>query len=177
MRDVVGTEFFPGGNRMVGKLRWSEHQRRDVGICQPVVNGAAIGRDRQSIYLAALSNPQALYSCIADTVRKHHQQHGVAADAAVKILQLDAALCPRSGEEARLTAQFDFDAAKADQALSAMELPADILQGDVSVSVSIHHPGGLGDLLQVADGGSWMRGVIMQEETTRLPDTQYVAIA
>ena len=41
--------------------------------------------------------------------------------------------------------------------------------------MEIHHPGGVGDILQVADGGSWLRGVI-QDEGKGSSEVQYVAV-
>ncbi len=53
-------------------------------------------------------------------------------------------------------------------------------------SLQLHHPGGLGEILLVADGGSWLRGVILErpqpvKSTQNLADSasdvSYVAIA
>jgi hypothetical protein len=40
----------------------------------------------------------------------------------------------------------------------------------------IRHPGGLGQILHVADGGSWLRGVI-EGPVEASSDIEYVAIA
>ena len=49
-----------------------------------------------------------------------------------------------------------------------MELPNLNPSSQGKWQVEIQHPGGLGDILQVADGGSWLRGVIEHCE----PDEQ-----
>ena len=117
-----------------------------------------------------------LYQTIAEVLRSHHDIHGEDCRQALKILELDKALCPRAGGETSLQVSFDFDANHAYTALAAMDKPALELNSGDSWDIRIQHPGGVGDILQVADGGSWLRGVI-EEVTERSGDIQFVAIA
>jgi hypothetical protein len=57
-----------------------------------------------------------------------------------------------------------------------MELPLEQESGTAPQTLDIEHPGGLGDILRVADGGSWLRGVIRDPQISA-SDVQYVAIA
>ena len=99
--------------------------------------------------------------------------HGVNASAALSILQLDRALCPRRGGEQVLERQFNFDAAATHRALSSMKLPE---MGPQDQTLRIRNPGGLGEILHVADGGCWLQGVI-EEAPETASEIQYVAIA
>ena len=71
---------------------------------------------------------------------------------------------------------FNFDPRLAFEALAAMEVPT--LDGDPELvwTVDIQHPGGVGEILQVADGGSWLKGVIQDPEIDT-SEVQFVAIA
>jgi hypothetical protein len=138
----------------------------------------AIYESRDRIYLAALGHRDLLYSVIRELLEEHLLRHGIDPGQALRTLELDRALCPRQGNEQRIQARFDFDAASTHLALSAMELPVDI-RGEEQV-LHIHHPGGVGDVLKVADGGSWAAGSIIEERATGQPgvsELAYVAIA
>ena len=132
------------------------------------------GRDR--IYLQVLGSRELLYQAIAVTIERHHLAQGADPRPALRVLQLDRALSPRSGDEHRLSRNFEFDAWEAYEALSAMELPTDLTVQTQPQTLEINHPGGLGEILQVADGGSWLRGIV-QEPAAGTPDAEYVAIA
>ena len=93
---------------------------------------------------------------------------------ALQVLQLDRALAPCSGGEIRQVIPFSFNARETHNALSAMALPR--LAARHSETLEITHPGGLGDFMQVADGGSWIQGVITPEDSAA-PAIEYVAIA
>ena len=141
-----------------------------------ITDRMAVYESRDRIYLAALSSRNTLYRVISGVLEHHLRAHGADPSPALRTLQLDRALCPRSGGEQVLECQFDFDAAETYRALSRMELPATSLQATVHQSLKIRHPGGLGEILHVADGGSWLRGVI--EELPETPsDIEFVAIA
>ena len=117
----------------------------------------AVYEARDHIFLTALSSRRRLYRVIADTLERHYADHDADPAAALRTLQLDRALCPRSGSETVLERHFDFDAAQTYRALSSMALPA---IGHFKQILRIRHPGGLGEILHVADGGSWLRGMI-----------------
>ena len=127
-------------------------------------NRMDVYEERDRIYLAALDQPELLYSTAADIIEKHHIHHRHDDCMALQALQLDKALCPRSGAEQRLRASFSFDARAVQQALAAMELPTAEVQQPASWTLGIHHPGGVGDILLGADGGSWLSGSIEYAE-------------
>ncbi len=124
----------------------------------------SIYENRDQIYLRAIANKDTLYRSIATTLERHHLANGADPRLALRILELDRALCPREGPETRHYATFDFDALAAYEALAAMELPALKSEGGRTWPLQIQHPGGVGDILVVADGGSWLRGVIVEPE-------------
>ena len=96
------------------------------------------------------------------------------------LLQLDQALCPREGDEQRCEELFQFDASAVHGALAAMELPGEALAGGAAQILEIQHPGGVGEILKVADGGSWAAGNILTQAAASPPgasELAYVAIA
>jgi radical SAM superfamily enzyme YgiQ (UPF0313 family) len=130
---------------------------------------------RNDLYLAALSQLPRLFELIrlrlkdwltgVDT-RQEIQHH------ALKVLLLDQALCPRTGSEALETLSPGFDMAAIFQALSAMELPGPAAFASNDQRLSLHHPGGVGEILSDADGGSWLRGNI----TAMAPENIAIAV-
>ena len=46
-----------------------------------------------------------------------------------------------------------------------MELPAAANDKTAPQRIAIRHPGGVGEILHDADGGSWLRGVMVEPET------------
>ncbi len=133
----------------------------------------AVYEARDAIYLAAAADRETTYRVLAATIKRHHLAHGTDPEPALRTLELDRALCPRTGQETTIEREFDFNAGAVHNALAAMELPA--IEAGGKWQLRIHHPGGVGDVLMVADGGSWMRGVI--RDSTPIGDVQYVAIA
>ena len=120
---------------------------------------------RNSLYLAALASPALSHRIIEEVLREWLQQHDASPellDQATKILALDQALCPRAGGESSESMLFDFDAATTVKKLSAMELPEGESLDAQSQKLWIRHPGGVGEILHDADGGSWLRGEIIQ---------------
>jgi hypothetical protein len=136
---------------------------------------------RNKLYLAALAQSQSLYKIVGSALQRHFTAHGVKPDQALDILALDQALCPREGQEITLHEDFDYDASSAEQQLAAMELPGlATTPGDSRYTLEIRHPGGVGDILQDADGGSWLRGVVTDAviaTENKSPALPYVALA
>lgn len=126
----------------------------------------AIYEQRNTIYLMALKKTEALYQTLASVIEEHLMDHDVDPAPALRILELDKALCPRYGSEQKAHVSFNFDAAGAFRALSAMELPNTSTGPLEGRELTIKHPGGVGDILHDADGGSWLRGVIDTPEDT-----------
>jgi len=137
-----------------------------VELARPALAGIdlddrmAVYEQRDRIYLASLARPDTLYRTLADILARHCRDHGHDPEAALQALQLDAALCPRQGDEQLLHAEFDFDANAVFRALAAMEPspPPASIAGECKLR--IRHPGGVGDILHGADGGSWLAGAI-----------------
>jgi hypothetical protein len=122
----------------------------------------AVYEDRNRAYLAVLADRDTLYRVLRETLLDHHQALGLDPGPALQALALDAALCPRMGGELTEQVAFDFDAQAVFDALAAMELP--LRDYDTAVGVMIRHPGGVGEILHDADGGSWLRGVIEHQQ-------------
>lgn len=133
--------------------------------------------NRNAIYLAALADREHLYRVLAQVLEEHCQRHHADPATALQVLALDAALCPRYGGEQDLVARFDYRADTACSALSAMDLPAADAFAAAGCALRIHHPGGVGDILQDADGGSWLRGVIAAVTDESSSSLQAVALA
>ncbi len=133
------------------------------------------GADRMSVYerraefyLHCLSRREKAYTAIKRTLAAWLVGKGAGdlSGLAAKVLELDAALCPRTGATRRVVYAFDFSAHRVEQALSRMEYPdAGLLADGASVELKIDHPGGAGQVLLDPDGGEWMRGRIVAAST------------
>jgi len=140
----------------------------------------AIYEERNRVYLSALNDMDRLYETLETVIVRHHSNNNADPSDALDILRLDQALCPRVGSEHQLHREFDFDAHAAHQALAAMELPDAAITAGASALLSIKHPGGVGEILHDADGGSWLRGEILtpeQHKNFSTSELAYVAIA
>ena len=136
----------------------------------------AVYEARDRIFLTCLAARETLYRVISCELQEHLSALGTDPSPALQTLELDQALCPRGGSEHTLQREFNFDANEIYAALSSMELPAQSAPNDSRQNLQIRHPGGLGEILLVADGGSWLRGVI--EDVPQISsDIEYVAIA
>jgi hypothetical protein len=145
-----------------------------------IADRMAVYEARDSIYLAALGQREQLYRIIEQALVAHYRAHDADPSAALKVLQLDQALCPREGDEQRCEEQFQFDASAVHGALAAMELPGEALADGAAQILEIQHPGGVGEILKVADGGSWAAGSILTQAAASPPgasELAYVAIA
>ena len=145
-----------------------------------LANRMAIYEERNLVYLTALAQLDTLYDTISAVISKVHEQQGLDPAEALNILKLDQSLCPRVGEEHMLRERFDFDVLTAQRSLAAMELPVYDEFIEKPVQLTIKHPGGVGDILHDADGGSWLRGSILEndkEVTAPSSELQFVAIA
>ena len=134
----------------------------------------SVYEQRNGLYLEALKDQESLYALITECLRSHHERHGSCADEALQVLDLDRALCPRWGGEQRFTAHFAFNARETEERLAAMELPS-ISRSERGESLSIRHPGGVGEILHDADGGSWLRGTVEADEAPA--EVEYLALA
>jgi hypothetical protein len=135
---------------------------------------------RNRLYLEALSEPMRMHTGISDTVLHWLREHGADENLlqrARALLELDALLCPRTGSETREHIRLEFDGESVWNSLSAMELPDDGAFQSGPVDFWLEHPGGVGDILQDADGGSWLRGSLSGKVGVEEADQRIVAIA
>ena len=132
--------------------------------------------NRDKLYLAMLDDFELCFEIIETTILDWLTQHNACADlihAVSCTLQLDRAFCPRYGQRQQLDLALDFDGKQLKKLLEAMELPSfdDFEHQPQHLSVSI--PGGVGDFLKDPDGGSWMRGELIEDESS----TQFINAA
>ena len=119
--------------------------------------------NRSDLFLRFLAEPDRCYATIRRTIEAWLEENDAAeiAPRALRVLELDRALCPRFGESSRTTHAFDFAADRTLELLSRMEAPdASLLETACSTELDIRHPGGVGEILRDPDGGSWVRGQI-----------------
>ncbi len=116
---------------------------------------------RNQLYLHALSQPQRCFQYIRDAVNQWLTEHGASDKLHQQVsalLELDASLCPRTGVETLEHKMLSFDAIALEASLATMELPDDACFNSGHYAVEIHQPGGVGEILLDADGGSWIKG-------------------
>lgn len=119
--------------------------------------------NRSDLFLRFLADPERTYATIGQTIQDWLTTNDAAdlAPRALRVLELDRALCPRFGDSTRSTHAFDFAADRTLEMLSRMEAPdIALLDTACSTELDIRHPGGLGEILRDPDGGSWVRGQI-----------------
>ena len=129
----------------------------------------AIYENRDQLYLSILGQPEACYELIETAIMEWLNLHEASPELlsqVSKTLQLDQAFCPRYGEKIRCNRQFDFNVDGVIEALDAMDLPAPANFSRYSQHKSIEVPGGAGVFLKGPDGGSWMRGRLVEEVET-----------
>lgn len=122
-----------------------------------------IYENRDLIYLAMLKQVDTCYEVIRLTFKHWFEQHSTdpaTIEQAFSVLELDRQLCPRTGTKAYIEHSFDFSANQVYQTLQAMELPDSQYFDPASETLLIRHPGGLGDIVKGANGGSWIKGEI-----------------
>jgi tRNA A37 methylthiotransferase MiaB len=131
--------------------------------------------NRDKLYIAALRKPRALYRALEAVVSAWLMQHGgdhSSIERALAVLQIDEALCPRIGPGHALEQPFAFDAERVAYHLHRMELPPSAAFASAAATLRIQHPGGVGEVLQDPDGGSWFRGQVAQLDEPRQPNPQ-----
>jgi tRNA A37 methylthiotransferase MiaB len=132
----------------------------------------AIYENRNELYLTVLEQRSRCYASIVQCVRNWLSEHH--APPALKkqidhLLSLDELFCPRMGDPVSVRAELDFDVTAVTATLDAMELPETKDFFGQPQAVQVSHPGGLGSVVLVADGGSWIKGAIQSiEHPTRL---------
>lgn len=124
----------------------------------------AVYEKRAELYLHLLRDPERSYRRIRHHLRRWLAKEGASRELAAKVLrtvELDRVLSPRSGGRKQQWVDFDFDARHWLKRLDAMELPQ---AGAIAPQrLLIETPGGVGDILKDPDGGSWLKGKIVDE--------------
>ena len=130
---------------------------------------------RDKLYLAMLDKLDRCFEVIETTLLNWLHQHKANTkliDAVLCVLQLDRAFCPRYGQQQQRQLSFIFNARQIKKLLDAMELPcAEDFNHSVNQpmqTITVNTPGGVGDFLKGPDGGSWVRGEIIDSETSTL---------
>jgi hypothetical protein len=119
--------------------------------------------NRDRLYIEAVRASDRMYAVLAETLAEWLTQHGGDAELIRQVrcvLSLDRAFCPRAGQAHQLEERFTFDAARAAYHLNRMELPPVDVFAEQSTTMTIRHPGGVGEVLKDPDGGSWFRGQV-----------------
>lgn len=123
--------------------------------------------NRDQLYLTLLKQFEACYEVIETAIfewLKEYKACPELIEQVSKVLQLDQVFCPRYGEKSLIKRHFDFDLSAIVKALEAMELPTSNDFHDNPGQHRIEVPGGVGTFLKDPDGGSWMRGQLVEEE-------------
>jgi hypothetical protein len=125
---------------------------------------------RDSLYITALHARPRLYAVISRAVTEWLEQHGANAEVLAQtqaVLELDAAFCPRPGAAHTIEPRFDFDAQRVAYHLNRMELPEPEAFLPRTLTLTVRHPGGVGEVLKDPDGGSWFRGQVQNAPAAR----------
>ena len=131
-------------------------------------NKIAVYEHRNTLYLSLLHSANTTYQIITSTLLhqlgKLKLKKKLVADI-LKLIELDRACCPRAGDKHSINKSFEFNARQVAEALDAMRLPNALAFGKHQQTLRIDHPGGLGSVLTDADGGSWIKGNICEDES------------
>jgi hypothetical protein len=131
--------------------------------------------NRATIFTTILKEPQRLYRLLESEIIDYLERGGNTSLTAAsrRILALDQALSPRCGDATEIDYAFNFDAMSSKAALDCLSIPnAEDLSIEISQTLCIKSPGGVGSILKDPDGGAWLRGEIQH----RQPDIQTVRI-
>jgi len=143
------------------------------------VDRMAIYENRALLYLTFLAQPERMYATIRSTLGRMLDACG-AADLharAGKILELDEAICPRVGPPCTIRREYRFAADRVLACLGEMEVPAPELFDDgPPVHLFLRHPGMVGEVLIDPDGGSWMRGRLVDHDESYCDDVTDLAV-
>jgi len=119
---------------------------------------------RADTYVRFLGELPRAYGVVRRALTAWLTEHGAdeKIEVALRILDLDEALCPRVGEPHTVARAFDFAADHVERRLSRMDRPDPrSLDRGAPTELEISHPARAGEVLQDPDGGEWMRGRIV----------------
>ena len=133
-----------------------------AGVSKPVLYQHFPGK--RDLYLALLETPDRVYEVIRRATAAWFVEAGRSdlVPQAMKLLELDEALCPRVGPTRTIHRRFAYPAHLVAERLGGMD-PVDeaLLAREQPVELEIHHPARVGEVLRDPDGGLWMRGRIV----------------
>lgn len=132
---------------------------------------------RAELYLHFLARRQRSFEVIRSTVRAAVLAADVPEllDRALQLVELDAALCPRTGEPVTIHADFSFAAGQVLESLGRMDRPdPGCFDEGQSETLEIYHTARVGEVLKDPDGGAWMRGRVksVASGARLIPDTR-----
>lgn len=136
--------------------------------------------NRAALYVAALRHEARAFATIGGVLDSSLREAGFsrqARGAAARVLDLDRAFCPRVGPGGISEFSFDFDAAAAGYHLGRMEMPPPDCFAPRPTSLAIRHPGHVGEVLIDPDGGSWMRGILVEPTRPIAPPEMALSVA
>ena len=131
--------------------------------------------NRAELFQMFIANHTRTYEVILRTAEDWLAEHGAAGIAPEmrRVLQVDEALCPSVGEAHVRRRYLDFDAREVESLLARMEpVHPDIVGGGETREIRIDVPGGVGRIMLDPDGGSWVRGHIVGDASSRSADDQ-----
>lgn len=138
-------------------------------------NRMEVYENRDQLYLIMLDNLEQCFKVIQTTLLDwlyKHQTSDKLIEEVLCILQLDHAFCPRYGQQQQLELSLSFNARRIKKRLDAMELPCakdfiNPVQHPIQ-TIKVNIPGGVGDFLKGPDGGSWVRGELIETDAPAL---------
>ena len=159
---------FAGGISTTGMLRFVLRslllELGSTAVVDGEVDQMIAYESRAEIYIALLSERKRAYEVIRRATAAWFVEAGRSdlVPQAMKLLELDEALCPRVGPTRTIKRTFTYSAHLVAQRLGGMD-PVDetLLAREEAVELEIHHPARVGEVLQDPDGGLWMRGRIV----------------
>lgn len=124
----------------------------------------AVYEHRDRVYLAVFTQLIESYNFITRIINRWLNQYDASPEVIEKTLQhiqIDSVLSPLPGPETENSYHFSVQARGIIQSLDAMELPeAHCYQHPQTLTVKT--PGGVGEILKDPDGGSWLKGQIIE---------------
>ncbi|MFM7144415.1 MAG: B12-binding domain-containing radical SAM protein [Alphaproteobacteria bacterium] len=127
----------------------------------------AVYESRADLYLHCLADLDRTFGVIRRVVPRFLAEHGREdlVEGTMNVLELDRAFCPRTGPRTVESHRFAFAADRVADLLGRLHPaePGDLASCEgVACAFDVDHPGLVGEVLRDPDGGSWMRGRIVE---------------
>ena len=142
---------------------------------------------REELFVTSYTYPERTYACVRRVALQwigDHMDNQLDAAAlkhrVLQLLELDQAFAPHVGATREAVVKFGFDANAVIDTLESMEMPAPQLFAEIPTEVSIHIPGGVGDIIKDPDGGVWIhaeRTSSKEEHAAKLQPVTVQALA